>query len=139
MGGTYRNMDPNKSRNIVQLPAPGPLEKALAKIATELHYARPAGRLWPDLLLLPLAFVFCLGCLLTIDPPVLRTPGSSPGKETLFLGTIGVVTVLLFFLSLGFFGVIQGVGLKRPSSIVLGTVMLLILARASILVLLVAH
>ena len=126
-------MDSDNSLVLNQLPRPGLLERALAKIATELHYARPAGRLWPDLLLLPLAIVFCVGFALTIDPPVLRTLGHSRALETPSAGIIGIVAGLAFLLSLGVFGVIQGVGLKRPPSIVLGTVMLLIVASVSVI------
>jgi hypothetical protein len=132
-------MDPDHRRINIQSPGPGHLERTLAKIADELHYARPAGRLWPDLLLLPLAIVFCVGYALTIYGPVLRSAGSSPATVSPIAGTIGIVGGLVFLLSLGVFGVIQGVGLKRPSSIVLGAMMLLIVASASVFLLGLVH
>jgi hypothetical protein len=135
INGTYRAMDPNNPRNVIQLPRPGLLERALARIATELHYTRPPGRLWPDILLLPLAIVFCVGYALSIYPAVLRSSGHNPASETPFAGIITLIVGLVFFLSLGVFGVIQGVGLKRPSSIVLGTLMLSIVASVSVLIL----
>lgn len=135
INGTYRAMDPNNPRNVIQLPRPGLLERALARIATELHYTRPPGRLWPDILLLPLVIVFCVGYALSIYPAVLRSSGHNPASETPFAGIITLVVGLVFFLSLGVFGVIQGVGLKRPSSIVLGTLMLSIVASVSVLIL----
>jgi hypothetical protein len=132
-------MDSDAPRIIIRLPGPGLLERALAKIAAELHYARPAGRLWPDLLLLPLAIVFCVGYALTIYGPVLRSAGTSPATVSPIAATIGIVGGLVFLLSLGVFGVIQGVGLKRPSSIALGAVMLLIVVGASVLLLRLVH
>jgi hypothetical protein len=132
-------MDPANSRVNSRLPRHDLLERALAKIATELHYTRPAGRLWPDILLLPLAIVFCVGYALTIYPPVLRTAGRSPATATPLAGIITLILGLIFFLSLGVFGVIQGVGLKRPSSIVLGTLMLLMVACVSVFLFLRAH
>jgi hypothetical protein len=132
-------MDPDNPRIIIQLPAPGLLEKALAKIATELHYARPAGRLWPDLLLLPLALAFCVGMAMMFFGPGIIDAGSSLAKHWPFLEYIVPSLFFVFLLSLGVFGVIQGVGMKRPSSIFLGAVMLLIVVSASVFMLRFVH